>query len=292
MIHLLKADALQGELPNPTRTGINPIFKARLLINGQSRRCFIKPLPDFIAAKGRKWENKEAVNEALGYVLASSCGFVVLDTAGIVVLNRDQIPEATLGHLDGVAIDEPQETFVCWFSEDMRYPDLVGHHLTGIASKDLEARIYRRISHDLRKREDLPDVVSFDEWLLNADRHPGNLLRASASKLALIDHGRIIINEYWQAAHLSKVPGTCDNRVIHCVEVTEPDWSKRLPNKSMRDLAYSGFTVSFFRKGGQTAARQALSALTLGSEEIDQVIDFLANRLDPVHYRNVIGILA
>lgn len=291
MIHLLKADAMAGELPDPSRKGLNPIFKARLRIDGESRRCFVKLLPDYIEISGQRLANQEAVSEAIGYVLAKSCGFSVPDAAGIIVLARQQIPARVLEIADSQSAgDDPQEHFIAWFCEDMRYPDLVGHHTIGIASEDLEERLYRRISRDLVERDELPKVVSFDEWTLNSDRHPGNLLRTGGKSLALIDHGRIFVMPFWVASRLRQGPSHCDNRLIDCAEFTDPQWSKRLPIKGKRELAYNGFTVSF-RNSGERDTRQVLAALEIEAADIEHVIGFLSDRLEPAHYQRAIGLL-
>lgn len=291
MIHLLTQDDWRGQLPAPTHTGVSPLFKARLFVDGESRRCFVKPLPDRIEIGDHLTDNQEVVSEALGYALAKSCGLPVPDTVGVIVLPREVIPDPVLKKLDAITPgSQRQEEFVAWFSEDMRYPNLIQHHLTGVTVQDLEDRLVRRISRHLAEHELSPALASFDEWTLNSDRNAGNLLQGPDGRLILIDHGRLFIGPGWQAHQLSSYPRTSRNRVIDCIEITVPGWSQRLPTQSQRHLAYNGFKVSF-RETGEEAARQVLTSLMMEEPEIEHVIGFLADRLRPEQYRDAIGSL-
>ncbi|MFI0472943.1 hypothetical protein ACGLWX_09535 [Halomonas sp. HMF6819] len=292
MIHLLNETALLGHLPSPTRTGINPIFKARLHAEGESRRCFIKLLPDQVVEQGATVENREAINETVGYVLARACGFKVSSVAGIIHLERQQIPSDVLAHADSETAGPPQPSFIAWFSEDLCYPDLVVHHTTGTTSQDFEDKLKARIAKDLLKREELPKLVSFDEWTLNTDRNPGNVLNTSTSAVALIDHGRVFMSRGWQSQALRFLKTRqARNLMANWAELGEPGWNEKLPNMSKRALAYTGFHSSF-SDSGQIAVREALSDLSLPGDEIDCVLDFLEQRLDPDHYEKAIGLIA
>lgn len=294
MIHLLTHDAWRGQLPAPSHTGVSPLFKARISVNGESRRCFVKPLPDLIKRpNGTSIDNQEIISEALGYILAKSCGLPVADSAGVIVLPREYIPAPALQRADELTPGfQRQEEFVAWFSEDMRQPNLIQHHLAGVTTQDLENRLVRRISRHLAKHEQSPALASFDEWTQNSDRNAGNLLQGPGGSLILIDHGRLFIGPGWQAERLriSSLVATCQNRIVDCIQITDPDWSKRLPTQSQRHLAYNGFSVSF-RDTGEEAARQVLASLMMEEPDIEHVIGFLSSRLQPDHYRKAIGTL-
>lgn len=294
MIHLLTHSAWRGQLPSPQYTGISPLFKARIQVSGESRRCFIKPLPDKIKrSNGTITDNQEIISEALGYALAKSCGLPVPDNAGVIVLPREYIPAPALELADKLTpAFQRQESFVSWFSEDMRQPNMVQHHLTGTTAGDFKVRLIRRISRHLAGHEQSPAIASFDEWTQNSDRNAGNLLQGPDGKLILIDHGRLFIGPGWRADRLrvNSLVVTCKNQVIDTIEITDPDWSKRLPTQSQRNLAYNGFSVSF-RDKGEAAARQTLADLMMEAPEIEHVVEFLASRLQPDHYRKAIGIL-
>ncbi|WP_051234212.1 hypothetical protein [Halomonas halocynthiae] len=290
MIHLLTHEHWVGQLPAPEHTGISPIFKARLKIEGESRRCYVKPLPDMIECGTEVLDNQEVVSEALGYILAKYCGLPVPHTAGIIVLPRDYIPADVLQHADSVTPQgKRQEVFIAWFSEDMRTPNLIQHHMNG-ASEELQSRLVQRISRYLAKHDQAPAIASFDEWTLNSDRHPGNLLQSRDGQLMLIDHGRLFIGPSWKPSQLANSPPTCTNRLIGFIEKNDPSWSRRLPTQSQRHVAYNGFNV-YFQDSGEKAARETLARLMMEEDDIGRVVSFLSSRLQPEHYRTAIGTL-
>ncbi|SJN14851.1 hypothetical protein CZ787_17215 [Halomonas citrativorans] len=237
-------------------------------------------------------DNREAYSEAIGYVLARACGFKVANVAGVILLNRQQIPPNVLAQADAETAGAPQSEFIAWFSEDLCYPDLVVQHTTGVTSQDFEDRLKARIAKDLLAREELPKLVSFDEWTLNTDRNPGNVLSASTASVALIDHGRLFMSRGWQSQALRfLMHRQAGNQMASWAELGEPGWNRKLPNMSKRALAYNGFHISF-SDTGQDKVRKALSDLSLPGDEIDCVLDFLEQRLDPGHYRKAIGLIA
>ena len=46
------------------------------------------------------------------------------------------------------------------------------------------------------------ETLIFDDWIANADRHPGNLLVGTADQVWLIDHGHSFTGPDWQAGQL------------------------------------------------------------------------------------------
>jgi hypothetical protein len=46
------------------------------------------------------------------------------------------------------------------------------------------------------------EALIFDDWIANADRHPGNLLVGTADQVWLIDHGHSFTGPEWQASQL------------------------------------------------------------------------------------------
>ncbi len=288
MIHLLSADAYAGELPRPRRTGINSIFKARVIIEGERRPCYIKPLPDLVAGRNGPAANQELVSEALGYTLAKTCGFDVPGAAGVIKLPRQTIPDDALAVADDNTAGPAQDSFLAWFCEDMRYPDLVWHYAGGELDPKLADQVWRRISAALAQHDELPRLVTFDEWLQNSDRHPGNLLHAGEHRLALIDHGRIFHRPYWQAPALRTSACFATNRVADCVEATVPNWRDMLPVRCDRTQAYDEIGEEF-RNNGEHTARDVLGRLMLDAPDIDAVVGFLAERLEPAHVQRATG---
>lgn len=59
---------------------------------------------------------------------------------------------------------------------------------------------------DLRRWPILPEAIALDEHIANTDRHLNNLLRLGKANYALIDNGRLAVEDgerNWQTAHLN-----------------------------------------------------------------------------------------
>lgn len=294
MIHLLSGDAFSGILSAPKVTGLSPIFRAKIKTKKEEEpiRCYVKPQPDYMPChitRGQT-ENREIINEVLGYTLAQSCGFSVPDAAGIILLDKEQLPESVLSQLE-CAHTRPQESYFCWFSKDMAHPNLV-QKFNGTGSPYLQTLQLNRLINHLTKSSDTPRVVAFDEWLKNTDRHPGNLLDGTGESHTLIDHGRILLYPNWSPGALGHLPPDIpnENRLKELLDRHIDNWSRKLPNSNAMLLAYKSFMISF-RSGGEAAAREALSTL-LESEEIDSIIGLLHTMHTPSSYAKASGILS
>ena len=291
MIQVLNSSFFGGQISAPKNVGVNPLFRAKISVNGESVRCYVKPAPDSYKNKdGTFFLNREITSEALGYVLGKACGMSMADNAGVIVLERDMIPADILGQLDEITHGDKQESFLAWFSQDMTYPNLV-ERLIGDPKNDFQAKRIRRVAEKLAKHPDSPALVSFDEWLLNSDRHLGNLLAAAKGKMMLIDQGRIFRQPSWQPASLGPVGARCKNTFELMLKTYTPRWSEQLPIKSARSLAYNTISVAF-RGDGASAARNVLKEMMMEDSDVDTVIDYLAGRLDPVQYNQFVELLA
>lgn len=290
MIETLKSDAFRGVLRAPSQVGISPIFRAKIQVGEQSLRCYVKPQTDQIAcpATGAAVANQELINEALGYVLAKACGLKVPAVAGIILLQREQIPHDLRPQLDLAACGARQQDYLCWFSQDMVYPNLKQVHLKGAQFGPLREWRIKRLSNELARNQDSPKVIAFDGWLLNSDRHPGNLLASAPNELTVIDHGRILNFPNWKpgAVGITNVP--CVNRLQALIERHNPQWSDLLPNSSAKIFAYNGFAVTF-RQEGEAAARQVLAEFFDQQVDIDAIIQLLQDLLDPISYAKAAG---
>lgn len=292
MIHTLSSDAFAGALRPPKVTGISPLFRAKIRAEGESVRCYVKPLPDMVycPARLRPVHNQEVISEALGYVLAKACGFEVPSVAGIILLEKDQIPESALAGLRELGHGCLQPNYFCWFTKDMAYPNLVQKHMQGVQLEFLKQRRLRRLIQHLADASDTPKVIAFDDWLFNSDRHPGNLL-AGDDSLMLIDHGRIFVYPNWQPGSLGMLGQGNQpvNRLRSLIDSYEPNWSAKLPKKSEMLMAYNAFAVSF-RERGEPAARAVLAEF-FDSLDIDAIIQLLQSRYDPGAYAKASGMI-
>lgn len=290
MIHFLQSNAFGGQIRSPQKTGINPIFRAKITVNGVSLRCYVKPMPDFyLEEDGSSFLNREITSESLGYVLARSAGLATADAAGVIVLERDMIPDHVLRGLDSITHGESQDSFLAWFSQDMTYPNLVERFIESPWNAFQQKRI-KYLAEKLSKHADSPMVVTFDEWTLNSDRHLGNLLISPGGKLHFIDHGRILRYPSWNPQSLGPISSVCPNRFRTIIDDYVPRWSTQLPVKSARALAYNTLSVSFKDKG-LAAVRTVLTNLLMEEHEVDMITDFLAKRLEPNAYCKMVGVV-
>lgn len=68
---------------------------------------------------------------------------------------------------------------------------------------------------NIRKWDKHIQTLTFDDIIANLDRHLNNLLRIGDSSYALIDHGRLVVqNGLWKADDL-KPDGAFDNRLLN-----------------------------------------------------------------------------
>lgn len=292
MIHTLKSNAFAGVLTPPKVTGLGPIFRAKIRVAGESLRCYVKPLPDFIDCPlhHAPVTNQEMVNEALGYVLAKACGFAVPDAAGIILLDQARIPDTALVELRKLGRGKLQDNYFCWFTKDMAFPNLVQRHMGGIKVPFMEQRRIKRIAKSLVAAKETAKIIAFDDWLLNSDRHPGNLLDGSQG-LILIDQGRILMYPNWVPGGLGSVGHgqVFVNRLRNFIDAHEPHWSEKLPKKSEIVMAYNAFAVDY-RDRGEQHARNVLAHF-FDSVDIDAIIHLLRSRHDTAAYAKASGMV-
>ena len=291
MIQFLNSDCFGGLLRDPSKTGLNPIFRAKIRVDGESLHCYVKPIPDKVwerPGEGRAYESSEILSEAIGHAIAKIVGLPVASNAGVIELERAQIPDRVQRSLDQISPDGPQETYLAWFSQDTTYPNLAQMHIDGFPDFMADRRA-RRLASSLSKNDTIPAIVTFDAWLQNSDRHLGNLLWAANGNYTLIDHGRLFVWPDWKPEHLS-TPRACPNRLMDIIDHYVPQWSKNLPIRSARFFAYNSFSVAF--KGDGATETAAMLSNFLSDEGAAKVIDFIESRLDNDRYSKELGMLA
>ncbi len=234
------------------------------------------------------YESAEILSEAIGYAMAKLVDLPVAKNAGVIELKPEQMPDRVRKILKNTSSKGEQKTYLAWFSEDTTYPNLYQKHAEGFP-RFLEERRARRLAVALSKNKSIPNIVSFDSWLQNSDRHLANLLWSASGKYVLIDHGRIFGQADWTPStliHRSDPP----NRLMNIIDSYAPNWSSTLPIRSARLLAYNGFSVAF-KNGGLAVAAQILGNF-LDDKGSALVVDFLSSRLDNGRYSKELGMLA
>lgn len=66
----------------------------------------------------------------------------------------------------------------------------------------------------VRQWSRLDEAICFDEWIANADRHPGNLLFDGASRFIMIDHSHAFFGNEWKIADLQAGRPTKQNQLL------------------------------------------------------------------------------
>ena len=291
MLQILGSEAFLGPLRDAAAAGESVLFRGKVEVDGEASRCYIKPFPPLTKqASGAPAENRSVISEALGYILAKSCGFSVARTAGIIILRQDQIPTAALEKLAAQSPSgDAEPEYLAWFSEDMRLSPLIVE-CPSDAPELVRQRNLSRVASDLANHKKSPGIASFDEWIENSDRHLGNLLGSSDGDLILIDHGRIFRTPAWSPGDLESSPLHLRNALMDLIDSFTPNWSERSPIRSARILAYKTFSVAW-HKDGKSLAGGALSEF-MAHSEVEQVLEFLSARLEPGYYTAKVGLIA
>lgn len=105
-----------------------------------------------------------------------------------------------------------------------QWPD-TGEAVLFATFRDTE-RAWKHVEHGGKAVKDalhawskFPDLVAFDEWVANGDRHDRNLLFAGADEFLAIDHARILAGPAWPGMPLTP-RYLCQNRLFS--EVAKP----------------------------------------------------------------------
>lgn len=286
----LKPTAYRGQLSAPKRIGVNSLFRGKIQVDEQSEpiRCYIKPLPDYITCPVKKTlvENRELVAEAIGYALAREAGLNVPTRAGVILLKQEQIPpEALPPPTPGV---NPEDGMLAWFSEDMIHPDYALQYFDDTAPPALQERMFRHLVSVIKKTPAIHKILAFDDWLLNSDRHFGNLLIGKDSPV-LIDHGRIFVYPNWNPGSFGQDVNAFRNRLLDMISHFDSAWKDSNDAKSGRLFAYEGLKHSF-HKTGESAARNTLLEF-FGEDDCEAIIKLLSSRVQDEKYNRVVGLL-
>lgn len=145
--------------------------------------CYVKTYCSRLAPKG-------LVNEVVGYALAKHGSFDVPRRAAVLLLDEEQ---ARCFGTDFEPYRTKSGHVLAWCVESLGHPS--PKSMYRLSPTDIRGLSALRM--DLKKWTDLPDAISFDAWMLNDDRNPGNLIRLAEGRYALIDHGRVYGGNAW-----------------------------------------------------------------------------------------------
>lgn len=290
VIEFLDESFLLDILPSPINTGINPIFKASIDSDDGPIHCYVKPQPNYCYSKPHI-SNKELTSECIGYFLAKKSGLSVPRYAGIINIPLSIMPKKTQEQLIKITPTNPQEHYLCWFSQDMIYPNLATEfpYQSGKKCAFKEIR-FKRILSDLHDHADTPKIISFDEWLQNSDRNLGNLLYSKGKQPILIDHGRLFCFPDWEPDKLNR-PVKPPNILLEVLSNFIQNYDQHFPSISRRKLAYNGFSSTIKDSMNLKELNDLLGALSYTQEAITQITDFLKARTNSTAVNSNLGML-
>jgi len=105
-----------------------------------------------------------------------------------------EILTALMGIEIGLPIPEPViaisvDGSEAWFASiDVKYPDLSKRLLIENSQVDLNTPKNKAVFSKLASWRLITDAISFDEWIANGDRNPGNVIYDGKDQFYLIDH--------------------------------------------------------------------------------------------------------
>jgi hypothetical protein len=153
--------------------GISDTYLGMVYDQGTDRRAYIKDIARI-----------ELANELLGSTLAKGLGLPTVDPH-LVLVNTALLP-----FTKGPQMPNP-DMRLAFATADGRLQKIV----TRISSAGLPAAEIRAWSY-------FAQVICFDEWIANYDRHPGNLLFGDPDRFLLIDHGHAFTGPNWTISSL------------------------------------------------------------------------------------------
>jgi hypothetical protein len=174
--HFLPGGTLLGE-----ERGVNETYRGVIEVDSKILQAYVKLLPD-----------RQLINELLASTLGRAAGL--------------KMPSGYLVWVD--RSDYPQSPFMIAKALDSTVAFAVGAvpHRPFSRRLELQSDTARRAL--FREWVEWPDAASFDEWIANADRHPGNFLVGDRGEVWLIDHSHAFTGPSWTAESLDPIIGT------------------------------------------------------------------------------------
>jgi hypothetical protein len=160
--------------------GVSETYRGIVEAGGQPISCYVKFL-----------ELREVFNEALGSVLCNLVGLRT-PTAFVVEVRRADYPGSPALASAGVSPTAIAfATAALPIRAFMRRADLVAPDAKKAA---------------VERWKEWPQVLTFDQWIRNFDRHTANFLIGAPGEVYLIDHGLAFGGKGWNAASLATLP--------------------------------------------------------------------------------------
>jgi hypothetical protein len=193
-----------GQLLGEGIRGINETYLGWIEVNGDRLRAYVKFLTPW-----------EIFNEALGSLLCQQVGLPT-PKPYLVLVSRSDYP---LSHIfQTIATDQ-----------------ILAYASTALSANSLARHVHLKEAPAIRELlsawTEWPDVLMFDQWIANPDRHTGNLLVGAPGVLLLIDHGLCFNRRDWNPTQLMAAVATVTVRLWNDFLQQHIDIAKRLEAK-------------------------------------------------------------
>lgn len=167
---------------NYAQDGIGHTHIAQIHDGKQSHQAYLSTYPN-------NTHSKSLANEITAYLLASALGLPVAKSAFIVIM-----PTKLLKNIHpNITFSNAQKHYPLWGISTIPGNSPKYHYnLCAIINNP-------SFLHDINQWDKLLHTIAFDDWLGNADRNTGNLIRTAKNQYSLIDHEDIASSRHWQA---------------------------------------------------------------------------------------------
>lgn len=170
-----------------------PVVHSRFKREGATEVDAYAKLMDLHLPSGRI----ELINEITGWLLSKACGLPVADSAFVAGIRAGDLPHDLLATLSS---STPTDVLYFFCTEEISESQARGIVPTDTLIEEQSKWLH---SHA---------TLALDEWLANADRHVGNLVRRSKDDFVLIDYGRLLarnpVPPWWAPDELGGLQST------------------------------------------------------------------------------------
>jgi hypothetical protein len=216
---------------------------------------YVKFYPDDIR------KSKGLANETCGYLLAQALGLPIPKYGIILLLEGERLIEAH-SSLEDLLV--PTVAYPTWVTEQVN-----GVPIAPNDNKALEQLI---------KWPSLPELIAFDDWVINADRSLENILRGKNKQFSAIDFGHIFGGLYWDQDLLTQ-----DWPFRH--RFVDELWDGNPPRKVKNQIleAAKQHDSAFSKIRGELD--KLLSRLLENQEDKSKLLEFLERRASQSYHR-------
>jgi hypothetical protein len=156
-------------------SGVNETYRGIVEVGANRIPAYVKLLPE-----------RQLANELAASLIGRLAG-LKLPRAFIVLVRKEDYPQSPAVQLAG--------------------SDLIGFATEAVGDGSAARRIRldspAAVALFLGSWKEWPAAATFDEWIANADRHPGNVLIGQPGEVWLIDHSHAFTGTNWTASSLN-----------------------------------------------------------------------------------------